>query len=196
MIGARKALEPGIRVRPAAADQDELAVGCEHAAHLQHAAIHDVVHDDVVLPATLGEILARVIDDVIGAKRADQLDIPGTAHARHLGAQRLRDLHGESPDAARGAIDQYLLPGLERGAVAQRLQRREARHVDGSRLLEADTRGFQRQVAVLGDRHVFGERAVAAAEYFVAGLELRDARADGLDGAGEIGAVRGSFGAP
>ncbi len=180
--------EPGIRVGAAPADQDELAVGREHAAHLEHAAIDDVVHDDVVLAAALREIIARVVDDVVGTERADQLDVPRAAYTRHLGAQRLGDLHGKRADAARGAIDQHFLPGLERGAVAQRLQRREARHVDGGRLLEADTRRLPGQVAVFGDGQVFGERTVAAAEDFVAGLELRDARADGLDRAGEVDA--------
>ena len=50
LIGATKAPNHGIGVGPAAADQDELARGVSTRAHLEHAAVRDVVHDDVVLP--------------------------------------------------------------------------------------------------------------------------------------------------
>src|SRR5688572_8765685 len=85
--GRHECTEPGIRVGAAAADQDELAVGRQHAAYLEHAAVGDIVHDDVVLPATLREVFPGVVDDVIRAERPDQLDVAGTGHARHLGTQ-------------------------------------------------------------------------------------------------------------
>ena len=72
--------------------------------------------------------------------------------------------------------------------VAQALQRRERSDAHGGRLLEAHVGRLQGDASGLADRHVFRDRAVRAAEYFVAGLEARDVLADGLDRAGEVDA--------
>ena len=70
------------------------------------------VEDDVVAVLAVGEVLARVVDDVVGAEGADQVHLRGAAHAGDLGAERLGDLHGEAAHAARRADDQHVLPGL------------------------------------------------------------------------------------
>ena len=51
-----------------------------------------------------------VVDDMVGAERADQVHLRGAAHAGHLGAERFGDLHGEQPHAARRPDDQDPLP--------------------------------------------------------------------------------------
>ena len=67
-------------------------------------AVSGDVEDQVV--AALGEVLARVVDDVVGAQRADQVDVPRTAHGGDVSSECLGDLHGEAADATRGADDQ------------------------------------------------------------------------------------------
>ena len=88
-------------------------------------------------------------------------------HAGHLGAERLGDLHGERAHAARRAVDEDLLPGLDLAVVAQELQGGGRRHADGGRLLEREV-GRLRQEVVLARRRVLGECAGAPAEHLVA----------------------------
>jgi hypothetical protein len=42
----------------------------------------------------------------IRADRSDHVDVPRAADPGHVRSERLRDLHGERPDAARRAVDQ------------------------------------------------------------------------------------------
>jgi hypothetical protein len=72
----------------------------------------------------------------VSADRTHQLDIPGTADAGHLRAERPGDLHGERAHASRGAIDENRLSSLEASMVAKSLQGRERRDRDAGRLLE------------------------------------------------------------
>ncbi len=41
------------------------------------------------------------VDDMVGAERADQLDVADAAHAGDVSAEGLGDLHGERADASR-----------------------------------------------------------------------------------------------
>ncbi len=41
------------------------------------------------------------VDDMVGAERADQLDVANAAHAGDVSAEGLGDLHGERADASR-----------------------------------------------------------------------------------------------
>ena len=102
----------------------------------QRPVAADVEDDVVALPAA-GEVLAGVVDDVVGAEGADQVHLRRAAHAGDLGAERLGDLHGERADAARRADDQHLLPGLDPSLVAQACSAVQAGDRDGGRLLEA-----------------------------------------------------------
>src|SRR6266851_7348281 len=94
------------------------------------------VEDHVVMLAVAGEILSRVINDLVGADGPDHFHIPRTANAGNLSAKRLRDLDSERTHASGGAIYQDLLAGLNLSLVAQTLQRGESRHRRRSRLLE------------------------------------------------------------
>ena len=68
-------------------------------------------------------------------------------------------------------------------ALAQALQGSERRDRNRGCLFERDTRRFWNDGAGLTRDDIVGECAGTPAEDFVAGLELRDFRADGLDGA-------------
>src|SRR5437016_11624452 len=135
-----------------------------------------------------GEVLPRVVDDVIRAEGANHVDVLGAAYAGHFRTERLGDLHGEGTDTPRGAVDQDLLSGVNVSLVAQSLQRGDGRDRHRSRLLESHTGRFQRDGASLPDGDVLGERPISSAEYLVARLETRDALADRLDRSGKVDA--------
>jgi len=79
-------------------------------------------------------------------------------------------LHRECANAARCAINEHLLSGLNMPHVAQALQRRNARNPDRTRFLERKVRRLQRNATIGTRTNVLRERAVAAAEYFIAHL--------------------------
>jgi len=81
--------------------------------------VRHVVEDEVVPLILLREVLTSVVDDVIGADRSDHVHVSGAAHAGHLGAECLRDLHREGADASGGAVDQDLLPGSNAAMIAK-----------------------------------------------------------------------------
>src|SRR5919204_641452 len=139
-----------------------------------------VVEDEVVPLALLREVLAGVVDDVVGADRADQVHVPRAAHAGHVRSERLRKLHREGTDAARRTVDQDLLPGSHLALVAKRLQGDEAGQGSGRGVLEREV-GRLRLQRVGGNGRLLGEGAVAPAEDRVTWPEPRHARADGLN---------------
>jgi hypothetical protein len=50
---------------------------------------------------------------MVGADGLNQFDISSAAHTRHLGTERLGDLHRERPDPTGRTVDQNVaLPGL------------------------------------------------------------------------------------
>lgn len=63
-------------------------------------------------------------------ERSDQVHAPRAAHAGHVGAERLGDLHREGTDAPGGTIDQHLLTGSKLALIAKRLERHEAGPAD------------------------------------------------------------------
>src|SRR5437879_12852789 len=94
-----------------------------------------------------GEVLPRVVDDVIRAEGANHVDVLGAAYAGHFRTERLGDLHGEGTDTPRGAVDQHLLSFVNVSLVAQTLQRGDGRHRHHSRLLESHADLFRRDDA-------------------------------------------------
>ena len=95
--------------------------------------IVDVIEDQVVALLALGEVFFRVVDDVIGAERPRHLHVARAAHGCDFGVERLRDLHRECPDAARCAVDQDFLAGVDL-PCPQPLQRSQARAAQPRRL--------------------------------------------------------------
>jgi len=79
------------------------------------------VEDGVVSPGAAREVLLGVVDDGIGADGPDEVDVPGAAHAGHLGTERFGDLDGEGADAAGRTVDQDLLSRLHPSPVPESL---------------------------------------------------------------------------
>src|SRR5215468_3545368 len=149
--------------------------------------VPDAVEDDVVTPATLGEILLRVVDDPVRADRPDHVRVPGAAYAGDLRAEALGDLYRERAHAPGRAVDQGFLPGLHPPGVAKPLQRGDRGQRRGGRLLERDVAWLAGQDRLRGTR-VLGEGPLRAgpgrgarrvrtgqaqAEYLITWLELR-----------------------
>jgi hypothetical protein len=123
---------------------------------------HQVEHD-AVAPAVAGEVFPGVVDDVVGAERADQLHVSGAAHAGHLRAERLGDLDGEGAHATGGPVDQDVLSGLDPTQVALADQGGAGGQRYRRCLLEGQV-GRLGCRSVVGDAHVLGKGAVGEAE--------------------------------
>ena len=93
----------------------------QKAAHSRERAVGGDVEDHVVALWALGDVLARVIDQVVRTHRTDKVQVPCAGHRGDAGAQRLRDLNGECADAASRAVDEDALSRLELTPIAQTL---------------------------------------------------------------------------
>jgi len=80
---------------PLAADDDQAAAGRDGAAQPLYRVSSEYVHDAVVAHAAVGEVLTGVFDDMVGAERADHLDVADAAHRGELGTGGFGELHGE-----------------------------------------------------------------------------------------------------
>ena len=159
---------------------DERAVPCD-------------VEDDVVAVTTVDEVLARVVDDAVGADRSHQFRFRCAGNPSHLGAERLGQLDGERPHASPRADDQDSLTGSNLPLVANGLEGGVARDGDGRCLLEGEVRRLGREPVRAG-AGVLGEGAVAGAEHLVPRLKLGHVLADRLDASGDIETANGVLG--
>jgi hypothetical protein len=155
--------------------------------------VPDALDDDVVAGGVGAivdrrEVLVRVVDDPVGAVRADELGVPCARHGGHARAAARGELHRRDAHGTRGAVDEHL------GARSE-LDPREVPHRgvapedDRGRLLERQPRGLGRDVAVLRDHGVLGVAAHPAAEHrdhLVAGSEPGDAGTHRLDDARRV----------
>src|SRR5712691_10877114 len=141
--------------------------------------------NEVVTLRAFGEILLGVINDAIGADGAYHLHLPRTAHAGHICAEGLGDLHSERTHASPGAVDQDLLPRPNLSLVAKTLQCRKCRHRYRSRLLKRHVIGLHDQCGFASAR-ILGKGSAAHAEHLVAWFEMRHVPADRFDLAGHI----------
>ena len=60
--------------------------------------VHHVVEDEVVTPLAEGEVLLRVVDDMIRAEGPHQLEVPGAGYAGDFRTEGLGDLHRKRSD--------------------------------------------------------------------------------------------------
>ena len=127
---------------------------CEGATKFGQRMVRDVVQDEVVALAIPGEVVGRVVDDVVGTDGADHLEIPRAADAGHLRPERLGDLDRERADAAGRPVDEDPLAGLHAAVVAQGLERDHRGHRNRGGLLERDVRGLGRQRVLGGGREL------------------------------------------
>ena len=165
--------------------EDERAPAGERPAHAPERMVGDEVEHDVVAALVRREVLGLVVDHVVGADRAHVVGLRGAAHAGHLGAHGLRELHREAADAAGRAVDEQVRPGPELDEP-QPLQRRRARDHHGCGVHGVD-RGRPRRDEPLGHGDELGEAAlVGLGVHRVADPIPRDGRADGRDLARDI----------
>jgi hypothetical protein len=68
------------------------------------------VKDEVPVARPVGDVVAGVVDDLVGAERPDEVELAGAADPGDAGAERLGQLDRERPDAAGGPDDQDPLP--------------------------------------------------------------------------------------
>ena len=101
------------------------------------------VEDHVVAVLAVGEILAAVVDDVIGAEGSHHIDLRCAAHTGDVGSERLGDLHSEVAHSSRGTDDQHRLTGLDPSVVAHCLEGGEPRDRHGSRRIKGKIRRLQ-----------------------------------------------------
>src|SRR6266850_6071038 len=132
---------------------------------------------EVILLPAFGEILLGVIDDLVCAKRARQVQIPRAADACHFSPVRFGKLQRKRADATRRAVDQYLLSRLNLSSVAKGLEGGDRRHRYGRRLLERHVGRFQRQL-FLARARVFGKAPRYGPEHLIPWLKLLCAAAD------------------
>ena len=69
-----------------------------------------------------GEVLARVVDDMIRPDGSDHLHLRGAAHAGYPSAERFGDLHGVRTHPPRGTDYSDVLPRFDPPVVAHGLQ--------------------------------------------------------------------------
>ena len=163
-----------------ATHDDEGSLRGEHATQLGDRSVPADVEYEVVATVAVPDVADGVVDDVIGADGSYEAGLRRAAHAGDLRAEGLGDLHRERTDAARGADDEHMLACLDIAPVAQRLQRGQARHRDGGRLLVRQVRRHPGQLVRTG-RGVFGERTPTDAEYRIAWCQTRHVSTDDFD---------------
>lgn len=112
-------------------------------------------HDDVEGAGVVGEVLLRVVDDILGVQVHDELGFAGAGDAGHDGAPGGGYLDRVGSGAARGADDKGGLPGLDLGGIKGSQGRPPGeRHRCG--LLESDAGRLVGQLVLPSDR-VLGE---------------------------------------
>ena len=145
----------------------------------------DRVEDDVVRLPVLREVLVQVVDDLVGAERAHELDVLRVADRRDVCAEVGGELHRCRSARARRSVDKDPRSRADTSALepGQPLAHPVA---DGRRLLEGRVRRHVREHAGFPDTDVLGVRAVSQAEHPVSHCELRDCVTHRLDHAGEL----------
>src|SRR6516162_1504372 len=159
------------------------------------AADRIVNYIDAALAAKFFERAAKVLTVVvhgfIGAVLAseDELVVRRSA-GDDTRAHDLADFDAREPGAAGGAEDDKRLAGLERGPLAQSIERGAISHRQASGAFEGELIGDFGQT-LRGHRDNLARGAPAAiARDAIPGSEISDAAADALDNAGELRAGR------
>src|ERR1700721_1654011 len=155
--------------------------------------IPDSVEKKVITSPAPGEILLGIVNDPIYADGSNHVHISCTAHAGHICAERLGDLHSERTHASRCTIDQDLLPRLNLSLVAKTLQSGECRNRYTSRLLKRHVVRFHDQRRFhdsrrLASTRILGKCPTACAKHRVAWFDLRYVSANRFNLASHVNA--------
>ena len=146
-------------------DDDRRARRREGPAQPGHRRAPCHVEDHVVAVDPVREVVAGVVEDVVGAERAHQVELGGAGRAGDLRTERLRELYGVRADATGRPGDQHRLTGPDPADVA-RLQCRRRGHRDHRGPLGREVRRHPGELALVGDG-VLRERALPEAEDLV-----------------------------
>src|SRR5262249_45836091 len=138
-------------------------------------------------------IFLGIIDHLVGAERAHQLDVSAAADTGHIGPECLRNLDRESSDATGRTVDQDLLPSLDLPLIAQSLKGSYPRNRDGSSFFKTKVSGLHRDRPGCARTDILGEGPGPSAKDFVARFELGDILADRFHGPGVTHSQSGIF---
>jgi len=118
-----------------------------------------LIQEQVITNCAACEVLFRIVDDVVGSKRFNQIRILRAAHASHFRTQCGGDLDGKCADASGCAVDQHLLSGLNLAQVTQPDERGLCGHGNGCCSFVGDGRWLDRELCFC-DTDVFSVGAV------------------------------------
>ena len=120
--GQRKQRIPGER---AEVRREEDAFRPEQRLASRERRLADGVEHDVVRRAMGGEVLGRVVDDVVGAKARHERDVLASTHGGDGGSKTLRQLHRGGADRSGRPIDEDIAAGTDvgRSDVGERVVR-------------------------------------------------------------------------
>src|SRR5260370_37124282 len=105
----------------------------------------DKIKYQIILVSIFSEVFLGVINDMVCAKRAQQVQLAGVIHPSHLSPVEFGKLHCKRTGAATGTINQNLLPWLDLSFIANPLQGDHCRLRDGRYFLECHTGWFESQ---------------------------------------------------
>jgi hypothetical protein len=115
-------------------------LGGEGTAQLGQRTAAGGVEDEVPAAHPVGHVLAGVVDDVVGADRADQVDL---GRAGYPGHRTPWPAGPRTTPPRRPPDDQDALSRLDLANIAQPLESREPRDGDGRRLLKLRVAGLR-----------------------------------------------------
>src|SRR4029079_15359840 len=120
----------------------------ERASAPSERLLADSVKDDIVGLAVLGEVLLRIVDDLVGTQRCDQLEVLRVAHRRDLRTEVSGQLHRGRADRSRGAVDEDA-PSLAKISLSKAGKCEACSVADSSGLFERHACRLRRQRAAL-----------------------------------------------
>jgi hypothetical protein len=104
------------------AEHDIDAIRFQRTLVVENRVISVNGYNHVITLSVFGEVLLRVIDDMIRAYGPCDVQVPRTTHGCHLSAEGFGNLHGECAHTATGAIDKDLLSRLSLSLIANTLK--------------------------------------------------------------------------
>nr|WP_297413925.1 hypothetical protein [Cryobacterium sp.] len=153
----------------------------ESSSALVNGAVADKIEYRVIGRVARGEILRRVIDDVMGAEGTHEVDVAGAADRGDLGSEHSRELHRERPDATGCPVDEHGVSWPHSCGIPQTLKRRGAG--DGHRRggLEGDRGGLAGDQALRRDGVLRETPRAHLREHLVADRETVHGRSHRFD---------------
>ena len=150
---------------------------------------HQVQNEVVRLP--VGEVLAVVVDDLVGTERAHEVELAGVVDAGHVCAGPLGQLDRERPGTSAAAVDKHATAG---GGTGGPLQGDRTRLRDGRCLGEAQPGRLRRERGLVSHRVLRKatlQRQVVAIHLF-ADSEMGDPATDFRHPARDVRTERGT----